>query len=78
MTRTEVDLLFAYYERRISKTFHTPYSEYQDLNGKQFHILWRLTEKDADLEVLPMWCIETEDGVAVHAFPEEICEEETN
>jgi hypothetical protein len=75
MTKTDVDKLFAYYENRQSKTFHTPYSDYQDLNGKRFHILRRLTEKDADIEVLPMWCIETEDGVVIHAFPEEICDD---
>ena len=54
-------------------TFHSPFEENEKYNGRKFTVIRRLTEKDADLECLPMWRIRFEKGKEIDAYPEEIC-----
>ena len=58
----------------FTDTFETTYSEKTANNGLKFKVLRRATTKDGfDLEVLPAWEIECENGDKFMAFPEEIC-----
>lgn len=56
------------------KTFQTTYTDYQKYNGMKFKKLRRAKSSDGfELETLPAWYIEFEDGVHIFALPEEIC-----
>lgn len=62
----------------FAETFETPYTDKEKYNGMKFTILDRVKElsvdKDgADLECLPMWNIQFENGDKMTAYPEEIC-----
>lgn len=77
------DCFTAYEEEGFSKIFVSPYDLFEEGNkykGKPFKVIERvklLTEQDrgdntADLECLPMWVIQFEDGYVMGAYPEEI------
>jgi len=87
MTRKQelefVNKCFDEYEKEgFSKVFISPYDLGENINrqGKSFKVLGRVrptTETDngedtADLETLPMWRIQFEDGEIMGAYPEEI------
>lgn len=62
----------------FADTFSTPYTEGKKYIGMKFIVLGRVKEitadKDgADLENLPMWNIQLENGDIMAAYPEEIC-----
>ena len=63
----------------FTATFGTPYTGERIHVGKKFKVLSRVkeisedAENGADLECLPMWNIELEDGTRMAAYPEEIC-----
>src|SRR5699024_2218724 len=74
---------FDIYEKEgFSKVFITPYDLHggETRNGESFKVLGRvkpMTEHDngedtTDLENLPMWTIQFEDGETMGAYPEEI------
>ena len=58
----------------FSATYHSIYEEEKDFNGVAFQVIGRASYSngDCDLEQLPMWHIEFEDGTKHMAFPEEI------
>lgn len=58
----------------FSPTFHTPFEDRADMNGVAFQVIGRATTENCDLEQLPMWKIEFEDGTEDYAFPCEITE----
>lgn len=58
----------------FSPTFHTPFEDRADMNGVAFQVIGRATTEESDLEQLPMWKIEFEDGTEDYAFPCEITE----
>lgn len=58
----------------FSPTFHTPFTDRADMNGVAFQVIGRATTDECDLEQLPMWKIEFEDGRKDYAFPCEITE----
>lgn len=62
----------------FADTFGTPYTGEKKYVGMKFTVLGRVKEltvdKDgADLECLPMWKIQLENGDIMAAYPEEIC-----
>lgn len=62
----------------FADTFGTPYDGERKYVGMKFTVLGRVKEitedKDgADLECLPMWNIQFENGDTIAAYPEEIC-----
>lgn len=70
-----VEDAFNMYETgRFSPTFHTPFEDRADMNGVAFQVIGRATTEDCDLEQLPMWKIEFEDGTEDYAYPCEITE----
>jgi hypothetical protein len=46
--------------------------DFEEYYNKPFKVIDRLTEKECDLECLPMWKIKFEDGEIIHAYPDEI------
>lgn len=62
----------------FADTFGTPYDGERKYVGMKFTVLGRVKDiaedKDgADLECLPMWNIQFENGDTMAAYPEEIC-----
>lgn len=71
-----VDYWFDQYEKGgFCETFETPF-DLKDVDkpyvGKPFEVVGRVAMYEADLETLPMWHIEFEDGHTMYAYPEEI------
>ena len=63
--------------RSYSKTFQTNQSDLIQHNGKTFEVLRPLTEKEIDIkEVGPMYEIKLSTGEVIHAFEDEIGQEE--
>ena len=55
------------------QTFTTPFDQYAEREGQKFVVLKELDETDGiDLECLPMWRIQFDDGFVTEAWPEEI------
>ena len=81
--REWVDFCFEAYESDGFKdTFGTEYTGESSLIGKKFKVISRVSvlsddPEGAELECLPMWNIEFEDGFTMAAYPEEICLSET-
>lgn len=70
---------FEMYENTgFSETYHSLYDDETIHNGKRFKVIKRAdyTKGDCDMEQLPMWYIEFEDGTSHMAFPEEIAKVE--
>lgn len=67
----------AYENDGFRETYHNNYDLYKEHDGKKYKVIKRLNEKEADLECLPLWTIEFEDGSQITAVPEEICLTET-
>lgn len=64
--------------KKLFNPFGTPYDGERKYVGMKFMVLGRVKEitedKDgADLECLPMWNIQFENGDTMAAYPEEIC-----
>ena len=59
----------------FSDVFHSPYDdEIHNHNGKPFKVLRRATEKECDLEAMPMWVVLIGDEKEpYYCYPEEIC-----
>ena len=72
--REFVNDCFNLYEKEgFAKKFWSPFGDdYKERVGQGFEVLGRCTEKDTELEVLPMWKIKFEDGTVIGAYPEEI------
>ena len=71
-----IDYWFDEYEKNgFCDTFDSPF-DLKDADipyiGKQFQVTGRVGLNEADLETLPMWHIEFEDGHTMDAYPEEI------
>ena len=68
---------FAMYEQTgfIDK-FDSPYDDESEHNGMTFKVLRRATTDECDLEAMPLWFIEFENGDTAYCYPEEICKAE--
>lgn len=78
--RNFVNDCFELYEHiGFADTFGTPYTGEKKYLGMKFTVLGRVKEitedkeNGADLECLPMWYIQFENGDKIAAYPEEIC-----
>jgi hypothetical protein len=75
-----VEHCFDLYESTgFAETFATPYTDNEKYTGMKYTVLGRVKEwteeskEGADLECLPMWNIQFENGETTIAYPEEIC-----
>lgn len=75
--RFKQDCFEMYETEGFSEVFHSPYDETYHLNGKPFKVLRRATEKECDLEAMPIWVVGF-DGFEkpFFCYPEEICKAE--
>ena len=78
--RSFVNVCFDIYEHiGFADTFGTSYTGEKKYEGMKFTVLGRVkeitedNENGADLECLPMWNIQLENGDIMAAYPEEIC-----
>lgn len=67
-----------YEETGFLEKFHQVYDETDAFNNKPFKVLSRCKEGEWNLECLPAWNIEFENGETLEAYPEEICKLEQN
>ena len=68
---------FAMYEQGgFTDKFNSPYDDEGEHNGMTFKVLRRATMQECDLEAMPIWYIEFENGDTAYCYPEEICNEE--
>ncbi len=56
--------------------FDSPYDDHGEHNGMPFKVLRRAKEGECDLEAMPLWLIEFENGDSAYCYPEEICKTE--
>lgn len=65
--------IFNHYETEgFAKVFWSMGGDFKEYHNKPFKVVGRLTEEECDLECLPMWKIEFEDGTRIHAYADEI------
>lgn len=70
---------FAMYEQAgFLDTFDSPYDEQGEHNGMTFKVVRRATTEECDLEAMPLWLVEFENGDTAYCYPEEICKTEKN
>lgn len=69
------DAFNMYEEAGFLETFDSPYDDTRSKNGMKFKVLRRLSyvTDDVDIENLPMWEVEFENGEHEQCYPEEIC-----
>lgn len=53
--------------------FNSPYDEEGEHNGMKFKVARRATAEECDLEAMPLWFVEFENGDTAYCYPEEIC-----
>lgn len=67
------DDCFALYESTgFTEKFDSPYDDQEEHKGMPFKVLRRATTKEVDLETMPIWLIEFENGDQAYCYPEEI------
>ena len=68
---------FAMYEQAgFLDAFNSPYDEQGEHNGMAFKVVRRATTEECDLEAMPLWLVEFENGDTAYCYPEEICKAE--
>lgn len=74
------DCFSMYEETGFLEKFDSPYDDIggglHEHNGMGFKVLRRATAKECDLEAMPIWFIEFENGDTAYCYPEEICKAE--
>ena len=64
---------FAMYEHHgFTKTFDSPYDEGKEHHNMSFKVLRRANTAECDLEAMPIWLVEFENGDTAYCYPEEI------
>lgn len=66
------DLFELYESEGFAKVFWSMGGDFEEYHNKPFKVIGRTTEKECDLECLPMWKIQFEDSKIIHAYPDEI------
>lgn len=73
----KLDCFSMYEEIGFTEIFNSPYDDCRTHNGQKFQVIRRALEDEADLEAMPIWLIQFENGETAYCYPEEICKEET-
>jgi len=65
---------FAMYEQTgFLEKFDSPYDSEGEHNGMKFKVVRRATAEECDIEAMPLWLVEFENGDTAYCYPEEIC-----
>ena len=67
------DCFSMYEETGFLEKFDSPYDDEGEHNGMTFKVIRRATTEECDLEAMPLWFIEFENGDTAYCYPEEIC-----
>ena len=67
------DCFSVYEETGFLEKFESPYDDEGEHNGMAFKVIRRATTEECDLEAMPLWFIEFENGDTAYCYPEEIC-----
>lgn len=72
------DHCFDEYEKTgFIEKFDSPYDDIgggeHEHNGMAFKVIRRATTEEVDIEVMPVWFVEFENGDTAYCYPEEIC-----
>lgn len=67
------DCFSMYEETGFLEKFDSPYDDEGEHNGMTFKVIRRATIEECDLEAMPLWLIEFENGDTAYCYPEEIC-----
>lgn len=70
------DCFSVYEEIGFIEKFDSPYDDEGEHNGMTFKVIRRATAEECDLEAMPIWLIEFENGDTAYCYPEEICKAE--
>lgn len=71
------DHCFAEYEETgFIEKFDSPYDDDGEHNGMTFKVIRRATTEEVDVETMPVWLVEFENGDTAYCYPEEICKAE--
>jgi hypothetical protein len=65
-----------YEETGFIDKFDSPYDDEGEHNGMPFKVVRRATQEEVDIEAMPLWLIEFENGDTAYCYPEEICKAE--
>jgi hypothetical protein len=65
-----------YEETGFIDKFDSPYDDEGEHNGMPFKVVRRATQEEVDIESMPLWLIEFENGDTAYCYPEEICKAE--
>ena len=70
------DCFNLYEQTGFLEIFNSPYDDIggglHEHNGMRFEVIRRATEKECDLEAMPLWFIRFENGDEAYCYPEEI------
>lgn len=68
---------FEMYEQDGFETvFYSPYDSQREHEGMRFSVVRRATEKECDLEAMPLWLVRFSNGDKAFCYPEEITKKE--
>lgn len=67
------DCFSVYEETGFLEKFDSPYDDEGEHNGMAFKVIRRATTEECDLEAMPLWVVEFENGDTAYCYPEEIC-----
>ena len=70
------DAFSMYEETGFLSRFDSPYDEGGEHNGMEFKVLRRATAAECDLEAMPLWFVQFQNGDTAYCYPEEICKVE--
>ena len=77
LTEYKNDCFDMYEETGFLEKFDSPYDDIgggqHKHNGMGFKVLRRATVEECDLEAMPLWFVEFENGDTAYCYPEEIC-----
>ena len=75
--RFKQDCFEMYEQTGFIDKFDSPYDDIgggeHEHNGMTFKVLRRATMQECDIEAMPIWYIEFENGDTAYCYPEEIC-----
>ena len=72
LTEFKNDCFELYEETGFIERFDSPYDEDGEHNGMKFKVIRRADVSECDLEAMPIWLIEFENGDTAYCYPEEI------
>lgn len=71
------DCFSMYEETGFLEKFDSPYDDIgggqHEHNGMSFKVLRRANTSECDIECMPIWLVEFENGDTAYCYPEEIC-----